>query len=845
MENNPYRLPKTVLPTRYDLELVPDLESFTYSGVADIQLVVSEPTDRITLNADEITFGEAWVQVGEERITVTAVGLDAETERAHLSVERKVAAGDATLHIEFSGEINDELRGFYRSSYTDGSGEHVLGTTQMQPTDARRAFPCWDEPEFKAVFGLTLVVPDGVFVVANGPEESTEPLGEGIRRVRFADTMPMSTYLTAWTMGRLEATEPRMVDGVPVRVVHVPGKENLTPFALDIAEHSLRFFTDYYGIPYPEKKLDLIALPDFAAGAMENPGCVTFREAALLVDPTASTQTERGRIADTTAHEIAHMWFGDLVTMSWWNGTWLNEAFATFMALICVDSWKPEWKIFESFALDRAESFDVDALASTRSIEFEVVAPADVEDMFDVLTYEKGGSVLWMLERYLGREPFRDGIRKYLSDNLYGNTDTTDLWDALEEVTGKPVRRVMDAWIWQGGHPLVSAALQDGRVRLSQKRFSYGPVEERAWPTPLHVRVGGVEAALLLEAEGASIAAPTDGSAVVVNSGGSSYVRVAYEGELFERIASSLGELSGLERFALVDDGWAAVLDGSVSAVDLCRLLARFGDETETPVWREIIGTLATIDRLVEGEARDQLREFVRRLAGPALDRIGWDPRDGEGDLDRELRGTLVRALGVLARDGDVIARAVEVEARARAGEPVEGPLASAAVGVAASVGDEALRRIYADLYRDGATPQVQRRYLTGLAMFPEQSQIERSLQLALDGYVRSQDRFSLVGPCIASRDHGVFAWRFTKSHWEKLTDQLTAHLRTYMIEPVRQFSTPELRDDVVTFFGENPIPRAEKALEHVLERLDVSVSLREREASNLQAAFAPGGEFD
>ncbi|MCJ7832287.1 MAG: ERAP1-like C-terminal domain-containing protein [Actinobacteria bacterium] len=330
----------------------------------------------------------------------------------------------------------------------------------------------------------------------------------------------------------------------------------------------------------------------------------------------------------------------------------------------------------------------------------------------------------------------------------------------------------------------------------------------------------------------------------MVNSGGSSYVRVAYEGELFERIAGSLGDLSGIERFSLVDEGWAAVLASSLSAVDFCRLASRFGDESEAPVWKNLMGTLGAVDRLLEGSSREGLQAFVRQLAGPALERIGWDAQEGESDLDRDLRGTLVRSLGILGRDPEVIGRAVELESRSRAGEHVDGPLAAAAITVAASVGDEELRQTYAALYRDGDTPQVQRRYMQALAAFPDQDQMERSLELAVDGYVRSQDHFALVGSCIANREHGVFAWNFTKEHWDKLIAQLTAHLRTYMIEPVRLLSTPELRDDVTAFFAEHPIPRAEKGLAHVLERQEVAVSLRKREAANLQAAFAPGGEL-
>jgi len=849
---DPYRLPTTVVPARYDLQLAPDLSTFRFDGVVDVQLIVSEPTNVIVMNAVEIEFVEGWLLVGDERVEVAEFRVEPDTERVHLHLASSVPAGDATLHIVFIGEVNDRLKGFYRSTYTDEEGvEHIVATTQCEPTDARSAFPCWDEPAFKAIFGLTLIVPEGLAAFANGPEIASQDLDDGRRRVTFADTMVMSTYLIAWTIGRLEVTEPVVVDGVPIRVIHVPGKANLTSFALDIAAASLAFFTEYYGIAYPETKLDMAALPDFAAGAMENPGLVTFREAALLVDPKRSTMPEQQRIAETTAHEIAHMWFGDLVTMRWWNGIWLNEAFATFMALLAVDDWKPEWKVFESFALSRSEAFEVDGLQSTRSIEYEVISPDDVEDMFDVLTYEKGGAVLWMLEQHLGRERFRDGIRAYLAAHAYGNTETHDLWDALEEVTGEPVRRVMDAWIWQGGYPLVTVTLEpdSGGVRLSQQRFTYAGTDDGTrWPVPYRVRqvAPGGEATterVLLEADGAVLSSLAADAQVVGNAEATSFVRTRYEGVLLDRIATREG-LSPLERFVLVDDTWASVLAGALPATAFCGLVQGFGDETEAPVWKAILGGLSWCDRLLDGASREGLQAFVRELAGPALARVGWEPGAAESDLDRDLRGTLVRSLGLLGRDGDVIERAVAIERASRAGDPVDGPTAAASLAIAASVGSAEEWEAFAGMYRDGDTPQTQRRYIQSLSLFPQPGLVEPAFAKLLDGYVRSQDRPFVIGGFLASRDHGPAAWELVKSNWDGLMENLTAHLRVYAVEAVRVFSTPALREDVVAFFEAHPLPGAGKMLEHCLERQGVAVALREREAASLAAALAPGGSL-
>ena len=426
-----YRLPRTVVPTRYDLVLEPDLGSATFSGTVEIEIDVHERVDEIVVNALDLAIDRATVrtEVGAE-IAVTDVAHDEELQRATLALAAPLEPGAWLLRMSFRGELNDQLHGFYRSTYTDDDGTHTIATTQFEAADARRAFPCWDEPDLKAVFGVTLVVPEGVAALSNGPEIDRASNGDGRVRVRFADTMSMSTYLVAFVVGRLEITDPIDVDGVPLRLVHLPGKGHLARFALEAGEFSLRFFTEYYDIPYPDRKVDFVAIPDFAQGAMENTGLITYRESLLLVDPEHATQPELENIADVVAHELAHQWFGNLVTMRWWNGIWLNEAFATFMALVTVDAWRPDWEQWNTFARGATAAKEVDALRSTRAIEYPVHSPDDASGMFDVLTYQKGAAILRMLEQYLGADRFREGIRLYLARHAYGNTETHDLWHA-------------------------------------------------------------------------------------------------------------------------------------------------------------------------------------------------------------------------------------------------------------------------------------------------------------------------------------------------------------------------------------------------------------------------------
>jgi puromycin-sensitive aminopeptidase len=505
-----YRLPRTVVPRRYDLVLEPDLEAVTFTGSEVVTVDVTEPVDEIVLNAADLDVGPGRLEGPGGTLEVSTIRLDPETERAHLLLSGTAEPGQWTLHLEFRGKLSDQLQGFYFSTYTDDAGiAQTIATTQFESTDARRAFPCWDEPDLKAVFGVTLVAQDGLLAISNGPEISREPVENGRVRVRFDDTMAMSTYLVAFVVGPLEATDPVDVDGVPLRIVYRPGKDDLTAFASEVGAFSLRFFADYYGIPYPDKKMDMVGLPDFAQGAMENLGCVTYRESLLLVNPDNATQPEVATVADVIAHELAHMWFGDLVTMRWWNGIWLNEAFATLMELLAVDAYRPDWERWSQFLRSRAIAFEVDALESTRSIEYPVRSPDDAAGMFDILTYTKGAAVLRMLEQYLGAERFRDGIRRYLDEHRFGNTETHDLWDAIEKATGEPVRRIMDGWIWQGGYPLVSARLRDGKVELGQRRYLIsGEDDDTVWDVPLLVRTSAGTEPVLIEPGGVSIEVP-------------------------------------------------------------------------------------------------------------------------------------------------------------------------------------------------------------------------------------------------------------------------------------------------------------------------------------------------
>ena len=839
---DPYRLPRTVIPSRYDLTVQPDLGHATFSGSEDVALIVEQPVERVLLNAVDLEIDDGWLAYDDGTVLrLEHVDLDPDLQRAALSFEAPVVAGEWTLHLEFRGVLNDKLRGFYRSTYTDDVGlTHTIATTQFESAEARRAFPCWDEPELKAVFGITLVVPEDLAAISNGPEIERQPLDTGLVRVRFADTMVMSTYLVAFVVGRLELTDPVDAGGVPVRVAHVPGKGHLTGFALEAAVFSMRFFHDYYDIAYPDAKVDMIALPDFAQGAMENTGCITYRESVLLVDPAHATQQELENIADVVAHELAHQWFGNLVTMRWWNGIWLNEAFATFMALLTTDAMRPDWERWSAFARFCAAAKEVDALHSTRAIEYEVHSPNDTAGMFDVLTYQKGAAILRMLERYLGSEAFRDGIRHYLKAHAYGNTETHDLWDAIEAATGEPVRRIMDQWIWQGGYPILDVTRGGDGVRIDQRRFlADGGIDDTVWDVPLRVReLEGEERSLLVGPDGAGVpTAPTTG--IVANAGSSSFVRVRYADALQDRLTDRLPDLTPLERYGLVDDLWAAVAAGSASASAFVRFAERFGAEDDLSVWQALLQGLGWCDRFLDGEPRESFRAFVRHLVAPALDRLGWEAREVEPDLARALRGALLQALGVLGADPNAQAAARELEAQSRAGEVVDPALAAASIAIVARNGAMDDYERFGERVATADTPQEQLRYLYALPLFPEEEAMQRTLTASLDGEIRTQNAPFVLALATVNREHGAEAWSFVKEHWDELYARFPAPLIIRMVDGVRFLTLPEQVEDAATFFASHPIPQSAKGLAQTLERQRVAAALRARAGADLAERFA------
>jgi len=821
--SNPYRLARSIIPSAYRIFLTPDLERFTFTGRVEIDVDVVETSKKLTLHAIELDLGPATLTSGGVSLLSSGVHFDETYETATFDFDETLPRGAAVVEIAFTGTLNDQLHGFYRSTYTDLDGvDHVIATTQFEHSDARRAFPCFDEPSFKATYQVNLTVPSHLATYSNSPVADDVDLGNGQRTVSFTPTMKMSTYLVAFVIGPFEETDALDVDGVPLRIIYPLGKGHLTATALEAGAFALRFFAKYNEIPYPGEKLDMVAVPDFAAGAMENLGLVTYRENALLVDPATASLTEIQRVAEVIHHEIAHMWFGDLVTMQWWEGIWLNEAFATFMQLLCTNAMRPEWKTWVEQAMFRDMALNVDGLASTRPIEYEVISPDDTQGMFDVLTYEKGGSVLRMLEQYLGAETFRQGISSYLKKHSYANTVTTDLWDALEEVSGQPVRDLMNTWILQGGHPLVT--FEHGQ--LSQRPFVFGdPANKGAigdsWLVPVLTRSikGGAATRHLLSDTPVAI---DDESPVVVNAGGSGVFRSRYGKDELTALAPHIAELEELERGTLVADSWAALFAGQITWTDFLLVARSLGNHDEPTAWGFVASALDMVQRCARDDQRAALAAQARELMAPQFERLGWNRRDTDGELTHQMRAVLIATLGTIGED-----RAIQAEAVRRfETQDMDGDLANAILRVVAEQNRPGDYDEFLDRFRNAATPQDEMRYLVALGGFGDEKSALDAAEKCFSE-LRTQNGPIVLGALTRNQHTGPAVWRYLVSRWDEATEHFSSSHHSRMVGGLSTFvQDPAFAEEVIAFHEAHPVSGGYPAsLPQQIERLRIGLA--------------------
>jgi aminopeptidase N len=661
------RLFEQFQPKTYRLELRVDPEAMTFAGTVTVNGKKSgRPSERLTFHQKELRVTSATIAKLDKKGNVTDVPVakinnQDSFDEVRLHTDEKLFPGDYEVTMKFTGDITKPMNGIYPCFFEQDGTEQKLIATQFESHHAREAFPCIDEPEAKASFALTLTTPKSKAIIANTPVRKQDEDGGNVVTT-FAETPVMSTYLLAFAFGDMEYLEAKTKDGVVVRTYATPDNVKHTEFALDIAVKCLEFYNEYFDIPYPLAKCDFVALPDFASGAMENWGCITFREQALLVDPQNTSLPMKQYVANVVAHELTHQWFGNLVTMQWWNDLWLNESFASWMSYLAVDHIFREWNVWEQFIVDeQSAALRLDSLENTHPIEVTIDHPDEIRTIFDAISYEKGASVLLMLKNYLGDEAFRDGLRHYLKKHAYGNAQTVDLWASLEEVSGKPVTEFMHAWTSQPGYPIVYAGEFEGSESLLQERFYFDPNTKKAdavWPIPLLPS----EPLELETFDRPKIELKQMSANTVLNSGRSGFYRVAYSPERTAALAELVeaGNLSPLDRLGLLADAFEAAKAGYTSTISALKLLESYKNEDNTFVWDIMASSLGGIRSTMRDEdLREAMKPLGRELAKAQAARLGWDAKPDESHFDTLLRPTVI-GLATLSDDKQMTEEALQ-----------------------------------------------------------------------------------------------------------------------------------------------------------------------------------------
>ena len=827
-----FRLPGSIRPCRYAPHLRIDLEKRTFEGRETLTIQTDAPTKEVVLHAAELQIQRATLKAGGRSFDAT-VELVEVSETAVLRFEAEVPAGTAELELAWTGQFSPGLRGLYMGA--------TVAVTQFEAADARRVFPSFDEPSFKATWAISIDVPAKSVALSNGRIEEERPEGDR-KTVRFSETEILPTYLIALAVGELAAGPEEQAVGIPVRTWSTPEKAHLTRFGQDAALAVLPRLQDYFGLPYAFGKLDQVGIPDFEAGAMENAGLITFREVALLMDPKTASLPVQKRIAEVVTHELAHQWFGNWVTMVWWDDLWLNEAFATWMAFKVVDQWRPEWRMWLDFDSGKASALFLDALRSTHPIRSEVHNAAEATESFDVITYEKGGAVLRMIEGYLGEGPFREGIRAYMKRHARANAVADDLWRALSEASKEPVVELANAWIRQSGFPLLTVESSNASVKLAQRRFYSEPGvrSDETWPVPVVLRfrddAGIHEHRLLLRDRQTPIDLPAKGKVrwVFGNGGNTGFYRVAYDAVGLQALASDLMSLQPAERIALLADQWALVRSNEREIGSLLELIGAFSDEEDYAALDELVARLSSIDyRLVSDADAPALRRLTRDLFRDRLSRVGWEAKPDEPGDVRQRRAALTRAVAVIGRDEDAARELRSRLDRVLAGQKdaLEANLHDAAVVASARTGDAALFERFLEAFKAETDPSFKRRYLQALTYFEDPAIAKRAMDLAFTNTVPLQDFAGFVSGLLTNHTARDTFWHTLRDRWSDIEQKSSGAPMIYrrVVESLGSLRERAQLEEVRKHLEAHPVEAAKQAARQTLERLDQDVALRER----------------
>ena len=841
------RLPNTVTPHHYILKFTPDLKSARFGGVETIHGDVNEPTTTVTLNALEIDFQKVTVQaLPGGKVQTAKVSLDPQKEMATFTVDEQLPKGPVEIKIEYTGILNDQLRGLYLSK-----GENRnYAVTQMEPTDARRAFPGWDEPAYKAPFDISVVVDTGDTAVSNGKIVKDEPgPGAGKHTITFSQTPKMSTYLVALAVGDWKCDTG--ADGnIGIRICSTPDKAYMLDEALTAATSILHFYNQWYATKYPYGKLDVLAAPDFSAGAMENTGLIVYREILLFYDPKSSSANLRKLVWDVLAHEMAHQWFGDLVTMQWWNDIWLNEGFATWMSPKPVRAAHPEWNNRMDEVQDDIGAMGLDSLVNTRPIRQSAENTAEIQELFDAIAYQKTAAVLRMLENYEGAETFRKGTNAYLQAHAYGNATAEDFWNAQTEASKKPIDKIMASFVTQPGVPLVTldAKCNGGKsdVALTQQRFfsnrqAMHAGSEQLWQIPVCLKYGTKGKAAtqceLVSQRQATVHLPVCADWVDANSESRGYYRTAYSPASYQQLSAVAEKsLSPEERLGLLSNQWALMSNGQRDIGDYMTLVSALRADRDRSVWEQIGRTLNYARRyLVTEQDLPKLRTFAAELFRPLMTELGYANRPDDSSDQRALRSESFRILTYVAEDPDALAHARElVQQEIKTPGSVDPELLSIAVGSTARFsGDAALYDQYLQAMKQEKQPERYYNFLFGLTFFRDPALVKRSFEMALGNDIRNQDATGFINAEVTDPYNQKTAWELLKADWPQLENKLSSYTRGEIVTVTASFCDPAMRDDAKAFFTAKNVP-AQRTFKQSLEAADSCYDIKQMQQPKL-----------
>lgn len=819
------RLPSHVLPERYTLALKPDLQSCTFSGTETIHLSLLKETKEITLHSKDLDIENVHVHKGKQQI-FASVSYDTKNETATFHFDKHIEKGKVKLSFTFHGIISDTLRGFYKSTYSINGETRHIATTQFEATDARRAFPCFDEPAQKAIFDVTLIIPGTHTAISNTLPVSIKEHEGGFKVVEFAPTPRMSTYLLAFIIGDFEYIEGRTKDDVLVRVFTTPGKIHQAKFALDVAIRSLEFYNHYFNIPYPLPTLDMIAIPDFESGAMENWGAVTYRETALLVDEEHSSLSTKQWAALVIAHELAHQWFGNLVTMEWWTDLWLNEGFASYIEYLAVDHIFPEWKIWDQFLTsDMAAALRLDGLAHSHPIEVTVHHPDEISEIFDMVSYAKGATVIRMLANYLGEKDFRDGLRHYLKKHSYKNTQTKDLWESFEKISKKPVKKMMMSWTKKTGYPLLTLSKSKNSYAISQSRFFSSRIsanrdtEHTLWNVPIEYETNKGDKNLLLT--GKSIKIP-DTHIGKINKGESTLARVRYDIETTASLHQKItdGTLSAHDRLGIVRDAFALAEGGYILTTRALELATSCTHEKEFIVWAELSSGIHRILNLIDDkEAEKAFFSFGKSIFKELALDIGWEKKKGEHHSHTFLRNLALSNMALFG-DTNVIKEALAKAKQGYSSLPAD--IRGVVYSIVAQKGNTKTWNDFKKRYIETSLQEEKDRYGRALANFTNKKLLAKTLAFALSKDVRGQDAPFMISLVWQNKYGRELTWQFVKNNWPLLVQRYGegGHFLSRLLSPLGTHTTTKDAREIESFFKKNRAPGADRTIEQALERI-------------------------